>query len=168
MSGLEIILVYMSGIISGAIGMIALTLYIGKKALSKDRAAKKSVSERLQKVKTLTEEQLDMQATASEPQKNGLDGKYKNGLVKRVKALEEEKAEILKSILDDGFDPEVTVQAMGGGLEKMKLSEFLVQQGINFDIKNKTQKTIEPKKNPFTIIKGGKGDDGNGDGQTFH
>lgn len=166
MNGIELMTVFFSGLIVGSTLTLMGIIYAGKKSLDKSAAGKKSVTDRLTKVKELTEFQLDMQATASSPQKNGLDGKYKNGLNAKIKEIEEEKAEILKSILDDGFDPDVTVQG-ADGLEKMKLSTFLVQQGYDSIPKNKVEKAITKPKNPFTVVKGGKSDDG-GDGQTFH
>lgn len=166
MNGIEIMTVFFSGMVFGAAATIIGVLHIGHKSLKKTVADKKSISDRLAKVKELTEFQLEMQGAASGPQKNALDGKYKNGLNATFKKIEEEKAEILQSILNDGHDPEVTVQGPDG-LEKMKLSAFLVQQGYDSTPKSKVEKAITKPKNPFTVVKGGKSDDG-GDGQTFH
>lgn len=166
MNGVELMTVFFSGMIFGIVITIIGVLHIGNTSLKKKNADKKSISDRLAKVKELTESQLEMQGAASGPQKNALDGKYKNGLNATISKIEEEKAEILQSILDDGHDPEITVKGPDG-IEKMKLSAFLVQQGYNSAPKSKVEKAITKPKNPFTVVKGGKSDD-SGDGQTFH
>jgi hypothetical protein len=168
---------FVLGIILGFLVSIGVILYLGKKSLSKKlenklesvkKATKQieSVSERMKKVKEITNEQLGMQARATMPQKNGLDGKYKNGLISEIKRLEQEKHEILKSILKDGFDLEITTIDETGVVTSMKLSQFMADQGIVFSkeetikektIKEETIKEVKTKQvGKFTIIKGGK------------
>ena len=164
MNGLELMIVFVCGALTGIILFDIGVLIIGKKSLDKWAAYKKSVSDRLVKVKELTDYQLDMQSATSGPQKNALDGKYKNSLNATIKKVEEEKTELLKSILNDGYDPEVMTQGPNG-IEKMKLSALMARQGHDLNPKSKVENIAKPK-NPFTVIKGGKSD--NGDGQTFH
>lgn len=100
-----------------------------------------SVQDRFNKVKDITKEQLDLQMQTEMPQKNSLDGKYKNQLSRRIKDLEEEKKTILSSILDDGFDPEITALNSESKMETMKLSTFLNKESLE----DSKQKAAKPK-----------------------
>lgn len=166
---------FVLGFISGGCGVIALTVYIGTRSLKKKAAAvgevaapkKPSINARMKRVKEITQEQLDLSDRASGPQKNALDGKYKNGLIGQLKQLDDEKNEILISILKDGVDPELTTMDGAGVVTKMLLSEYMAYMGIGVP-----QKT-DPKQGPtkvermgkFTVHKGGKDDGG---GNTTH
>lgn len=158
---------YVLGILTGVVGMVILTLYLGKRSLDKRKAegessSKKveSVSSRMKKVKELTNEQLDLYSQASGPQKNALHGRYKNGLNGRIKELEEEKSSILKSILADGFDPEITTVDQAGVVTTTKLSAFMAESGITVEPK-KTEPTPTKQVGKFTVHRGGKDDGGN-------
>lgn len=101
-----------------------------------------AVQDRMNKVKDLTRDQMDMQIQTELPQKNSLDGKYKNSLSRRIREIEDEKKAILQSILDDGFDPEITAMNSNSELETMKLSEFM---GKNMPSSDSPTKTERPK-----------------------
>jgi hypothetical protein len=168
---------FILGLILGFVSTVGLVLYLGKKSLSKKLESKldslkdatkkiESVSDRMKKVKDIVSQQLDMQAQATMPQKNGLDGKYKNGLIREIKRLEEEKHEILKSILKDGFDPEITTIDEAGVVTSMKLSQFMADQGIVVQKEDKQTIKETPKQiGKFTVYKGGRDDGG---GETSH
>ena len=155
---------FILGTIFGATGIITLALMVAKRSfdkLKKEADAKpktESVGSRMKKVKDITTEQLDLQSQAVGPQMNALHGKYKNGLNGRIKELELQKADILKSIITDGFDPQITVVDGAGVVTTIKLSEFLAQTGIVVPPKNQ-QPTKQIGK--FTVHKGGKDDGGN-------
>jgi hypothetical protein len=86
----------------------------------------KSVLERLKKAGECTQEQNAIAAQHSMPSSNALHSKYKNQLASRFKQLEEEKLEILRSIVTDGFDP--MVMCFNNSTqqnEEILLSEFL-------------------------------------------
>jgi len=111
------------------------------------------VQERMNKVKQITKEQLDLQMQVELPQKNALDGQYKNSLSRKITSMEEEKKGILQSILNDGFDPEITIMNSESKLETMKLSEFMTRNNMSAEptIKTKSKskaklKLIEPLK----------------------
>lgn len=168
---------FILGLILGFVSTVGLVLYLGKKSLSKKLESKldslkdatkkiESVSDRMKKVKDIVNQQLDMQAQATMPQKNGLDGKYKNGLIREIKRLEEEKHEILKSILKDGFDPEITTIDEAGVVTSMKLSQFMADQGVVVQKEDKQIIKETPKQiGKFTVYKGGRDDGG---GETSH
>lgn len=182
-------------LISFSIGVlcgVALTLYIGyvlysrqiderQKQLQKeldelmnqaDDLLKEDNSQaeaRLSKVREITEEQLDLGSQVGRPQKNALDGKYQNMISRQIKALEEQKQEILKSILDDGLDPTVGVQKEDGTIERVKLSEYMAKQDTP-PAKPPTPSELKQeriKKLNLSLIRGGKSD-GEGSGNTTH
>lgn len=159
----SVVAVYVLGMISGAMLMIVATILVGKRAMDKrkESSAKKveSVSSRMKKVKELTAEQLELQSHAQGPQKNALHGKHKNGLIGRIKELETTKNEILKSIITDGFDPEITVLDETGVVTTIKLSEYLAQTGITIPPKNPPPSPTR-QVGKFTVYKGGKDDGG--------
>lgn len=134
--------------------------------LKKEREAYAKVKPRLDRAAEITREQAELMAQIDMPSKNSLHSKFKNGLVAEARKLEEEKSELLRSIIADGFDPQITVQLEGEGLRQMKLSEYLTHQG--YDVKPATKTDSEPapgesKEEPsvrkvgnFFVIKGGK------------
>ncbi len=162
---LTVLAFFLLGMISGACLTIATTVLIGKRLMNKDSTKKRpeTVNERMKKVKAITEEQLDLQSGAQGPQKNSLHGRYKNGLIGRIKELEEQKNDILRSILADGFDPEITVMDGSGVVSTIKLSEFMAQNGITMPPKPAPTSTKQVGK--FTVHRGGKDDGG---GETVH
>lgn len=177
------VLIFISGMIFGAALTIMLVAYLGKKALSKRKEAVKdflsefdklaktmedkasSLESRLNRVREITEEQFDLQSHTEGPQKNAMDGKYKNRMGNSIKSLEEEKQTILKSILADGYDPKINVMSQDGSIQEMKLSEFMAYQGIDMTKDSKTETNASNKEivkaGKFVVYKGGK-DDGEG------
>jgi len=129
------------------------------------------VKPRLEKAAEITQRQLEIQAQVEQPSMNALHSKHKNMLIAENRKLEEEKRQILGSIIADGYDPEVTVNTPMG-LTKVLLSEYLRNLGIETDPTRVQQDDTrkegpsEPKqKRPdirkvgkFFVIKGGKGD----------
>ena len=141
-----LIVSFATGFFAGGAGLFLVSIYFAKKELKKSKAKASEfykeldkvrdalkratdVQERVNRVKDITKQQMDMQAQTEMPQKNSLDGHYKNGLTYKIRTLEEEKREILQSILDDGFDPEITTLNAESKMETMKLSEFMGNKG---------------------------------------
>lgn len=158
---LSLLVVFMMGILTGAVGIVMLTLFLGKRAMDKkksDSADKRvSISSRMKRVKEITNEQLELAGIAETPQKNSLDGKYKNSLISKMKVLDEEKNNILRSILEDGYDPELTTMDSSGVVSQMKLSEYMAHMGISFKSAPKTAAEIKSEKmSKFTVYKGGR------------
>lgn len=163
---------FLLGVVAGACGLVATTMYIGmpknmlkgnyKPTENTEPSEKKmSVNQRMTRVRDITEQQLNLLQMADHPQKNGLDGKYKNNLNAQVKDLEEEKKSLLVSIIDDGHDPFITTVDSTGVVTKIKLSQFMVDSGITMEPKASS----EPKaklQGKFTVYKGGKDDGNNG------
>ncbi len=169
--------IFLLGMLAGATVVIAAALRMAKKSLKEkkvaaekfleelnkltDNVVKKasSVDERLTRVKEIVHEQLDLQSQAEGPQRNSMDGKYKNSMMRTIKSLEEEKHQILRSIITDGFDPKVTVMGPDGVVTDMNLSEFMAQSGIDVPPPTKgTNKEGATRSGKFMVYKGGKND----------
>lgn len=146
-----------SGVLLSAVGLIYYTKKITQKFTRKQPQQSdkmSSVKERLKRVQEITQEQMDIQSYAERPQKNSLDGKYKNRSINEMERLDEEKQEILMSILRDGMDPSIGVIDDAGQVKSMKLSEYVAEYyGYNdAPIKNKQPEV----RRDFSVIKGGK------------
>jgi hypothetical protein len=179
---------FVLGVLAGMSSTVIVAFHMARKSLKEKKVATdkfleefnkltgnstkraESVDERLSRVKEIVNEQLDLQSRTEGPQKNAMDGKYKNSMIKTIKSLEEEKHQVLKSIIDDGFDPTVTVLGPDGVVTEMKLSEFMAQAGIDMPpVKPKdkapaaatTNKSGATKSGKFIVYRGGK-DDGEG------
>lgn len=158
---------FMIGFVCAVAGMVDKQEKEEIKRLTERVKKNDSIDERLKKVKAITAEQVELQSHASGPQKNALHGKHKNGVIGRIKQLEEEKAEILRSILRDGLDPELTTIDESGVVQKMKLSEYMVFMGYKLEAEKPKETPKEARARQlgkFTVYKGGK-DDG---GETTH
>ena len=172
MSWLEIFLVWFAGLVNGFVFTSMLVLHIGKRALTRkpDTASppKPAITDadiraRIRKVKDLTDMQMALQIQTDGPQRNAMDGKFKNTIIKDIKDLEEQKVEILKSIITDGFDPVISVANPDGTVETITLSQFMANKNITMPAaKDANDKVSERKKNlsKFTVYTGGKPDGG--------
>lgn len=163
---IETVAAFIMGFLLGLGSVLAFVMHVGNQGLKKKKAelqekVKKaeSIDARMKRVKEITAEQVELASRADGPQKNSLDGKYKNGIIKEMKRLDEEKNTILKSILSDGHDPELTTIDEAGVVSRMKLSEYMAYMGIKMDPpKQKTTKVEQIGK--FTVIRGGRDDGG--------
>lgn len=162
MSG-EAFTIFFLGAVFGYAMSILSFLYIGFRSMKKVIDTKKPVSDRMKRIKEITNEQLDLTRQVDGPQKNSMHGKHKNSLISKIKSLDEEKNDLLRSILLDGHDPELTTVDNAGVVTHMKLSEYMVLMGIKMEPKKPTSPTAE-RVGRFTVVKGGK-DDG---GETTH
>ena len=173
MSWLEIGIVYLGGLLNGLVVMAGLVLYVGNKAL---RSSKKRVKElassltpedpnytaietRMLRIKEIAQLQMELHGAADGPQRNAMDGRYKNSISRTLKELEEEKIAILTSIVKDGHDPSVNVVKADGTTEVTKLSAFLA--GYSSDITDEKNDDVPVKQiGKFTVLRGGKDDGG--------
>lgn len=161
---------FLLGMAMGAMAtLLAITLYMrhlvneaktkltsgfgGKSIDSKEQF--EDIKEKLARVKEITTKQLELQSSVGGPQKNAMDGKHQNFVIAELKRMEQEKGEILQSIIKDGYNPSITIMDGNGDLEEMSLSEYLGL--MDFD--------TEPEKptGKFTVIRGGKSDDDGGE-----
>jgi heme oxygenase len=116
-----------------------------------------SVRDRLRKAQELTKKQLELFSVIDMPQKNSLDGKYKQQLNEEIKNIEEEKSELLSSILNDGFDPVITVMNEHSQNESMKLSAYFKMRGLDPKkyLKQPSNASAPKKVGKFTVYSGG-------------
>ena len=88
-----------------------------------------SVKARLEESFDITERQLSILGSLDMPQSGPLHGKHKNLLMHELKTLETRKMELLKSIIEDGYNPKlVIINSDSGERESVFLSEFLSKQ----------------------------------------
>lgn len=168
---IETIGAFVLGFLFGVSSVLGVIFHLGGKSLQKKKEELKervkkaeSIESRMKRVKEITNEQVELAQRADGPQKNSLDGKYKNGIIREMKRLDEEKNNILKSILTDGHDPELTTIDEAGVVSRMKLSEYMAYMGIKMDPPKSNQSKVE-QIGKFTVIRGGR-DDGGGNNTT--
>ena len=144
---------------------------IKKKAQELDQKTT-SIKERLVKATQIAQTQQELRAQIEMPSKNGLHSKYKNGLMTEIGELEQEKIDILRTILAEGFTPMITVIQDSGHREDVPLSEYIVTAQNDVDVMtgNKSEPlstepmappvgTNEPRQvGKFFVYKGGKDD----------
>jgi hypothetical protein len=152
---------YLLGFLTGMVVVSTWVVWLARRSMKKtDR--RESLMKRMRRIKEIADEQMDIASQVEMPQRNALDGKHKNQLVGRMKVLDEEKITILKSILSDGFDPELTTMDSAGVISQIKLSEYLASLGHHVPTKTEQKEPPKPDKvGKFTVYRGGKDDDGN-------
>jgi hypothetical protein len=167
---------YMLGFLSGCIFLIGLSyLSIRRDTASLDKLTKEVLDEaedlkkkyqtvkpRLKKAAEISNQQLDLLAQTQAPSMNALHSKFKNELVGQIKSLENEKRDLLRSILKEGFDPNLTIGTPDGGKEVLRLSEYMTRNGIPLD-QPADAAPMPPQAKPtkagkFFVINGGKDD----------
>jgi hypothetical protein len=181
---LNLIVAFISGVVFGWFSFILISIYLVNKEIKRNEAKVKKLTdlisqtkslmiarEKLKKVREISVKQMELKGQIEMPQKNSLDGKYKNQLSEEIRVLEEEKINILNSILKDNIDPEILVLDEFGNTKTMKLSEYMNKMGYSI----KDNKNHEKPK--FTVYNGGKNiayivddndDDNETNGKTFH
>lgn len=141
---MEFILGFFAGLLTATIIIVGYGMYklrqlskardkiIGELQKSAQDAEKslKNVTERLNKAREITEKQLGLLGQIDQPSKNALHSKWKNDLNHEVRKLEDEKNEILRSILKDGYDPTITILNANDQKETIKLSDYLARIGL--------------------------------------
>jgi flagellar biosynthesis GTPase FlhF len=118
---------------------------------------KNSIQERLIQASDLAKAQSELRAQAEMPSKNALHSRHKNGLVHEIQDMEQRKLDILKTILAEGFDPNITVLNDHGQKDEMPLSSY-VDNAQNLLNKHMPPPPVDKKTNRFVIYIGGKDD----------
>ena len=73
----------------------------------------------------LADQQLSMWRQLDGPSKGASHGKWKSGVIKQINALEEDKINIFRDILKEGYDLTISMVEEGGEIKKMKMSEVI-------------------------------------------
>lgn len=88
-----------------------------------DEIAKiKTVKAKFVEINEITDEQLELIAHVERPSASASHSRHKNGIVQRIKDLEERKLELFHEILDTGIDPVITIY-IDGEEKKIRMSE---------------------------------------------
>lgn len=109
-----------------------------------------SVRQRLNKVQDLTQEQLGILGMMDKPQSGPLEGRNRKYLQAQLTEIEEEKLNLMKSIIKDGFNPKIKILNDQGEVETITLESFL-------DRKKDRDPPVNdptPKKPKLTLVKG--------------
>jgi flagellar biosynthesis GTPase FlhF len=110
-----------------------------------------SIKDRLTKAHEMTQKQFELLAELDMPSKNAVHSKWKNGISREVRQLEDDKVALLKSILADGFDPEIAILNESYQKEKIKLSDYLKK--IEKTVGSETPPPPPPPENSGTTLK---------------
>ena len=162
---------FIFGFLVGTLCWFAVTYFAGKRLESFINKIEMiaSAQKRMSKVKEITMKQLNLLAQVEAPQKNSLDGKYKNILISEIQSLEEEKIEILRSLIKDNLDLKIVILDEHNQVKTMKLSEYMNLMGLS-NLKDQAQNNLKSIRK-FTIHEGKKlddDDDGDNSNKTFH
>lgn len=160
------IVLYLSGFITGFILALPTTI-LALHIIFKDRKPKfntnepdvndkdlyeKLVYDRLQRVKEISDRQGVLFIQATMPSKNAMHSKHQNRIVNEIKTLEKEKLELLTAILNDGYDPMVTMQdPHSGEVKQERLSAFMNEIPPDVVKENTTPNTKVTQRGKFKV-----------------
>lgn len=83
-----------------------------------------SIKYRIEKVNELTKIQLGLLSQMDRPNASAAHSRYKNDIARQMKQIEEEKMSVFRSIIKDGFDPNLSIQ-IDGKPQSLKMSEVV-------------------------------------------
>lgn len=128
---------FLIGCATGALALIAISFMFAPKLnvpadsqRSKMKDAIKeieligSIKYRIEKINEITQLQLSLLSQMDRPSASASHSRYKNEIVRHMKQLEEEKFNIFRSILKDGFDGNINV-SIDGKMQSLKISEVI-------------------------------------------
>ncbi len=155
------ILVFGFGMVAGVfLTILCMTLYGDHLAKKEGDSFKKtlkdielmgSVKYRFTKVNEITEQQLNLIGRAERPSASAAHSRSKNDIVGQIKALEEEKISIFRSILKDGIDPKLQI-IVDGKPQTIKMSEAVaMHDGTQAYPESKTE-PMKPRNNGLRLI----------------
>src|ERR1035437_7104015 len=129
----------------------ALLTQIKAKVAEMDKQ-KESIKDRLIKASELAQTQIVIRGQLEMPSNGALHSKYKNELMHEMQDIEQQKIDILKTILAEGFDPMITIVNDTGTKSEIALSGYvneaiiLLSKSLGDPIPPSTDST-NPKKN---------------------
>jgi hypothetical protein len=144
------------GMLAGAlILLLAGLVYGGEISKKEDAALKKSLKDielmgsvkyRFTKVNEITEQQLNLISRAERPSASAAHSRSKNDIIGQIKALEEEKMVLFRSILKDGIDPKLQM-IVDGKPQTILMSEAVAAHDgtIPYPDSKTEPKTVERK-----------------------
>jgi hypothetical protein len=104
---------------------------------------------KIDRINEISNEQTHILGALDQPNASAAHSRYKNSLVSKIKAMEEEKLDLFKSMLKDGSDPIISIK-INGEAKTMKASQLLpyLESGLIPE-----DKTTEPKTDPNPVSK---------------
>ena len=135
------------------------------KKLAQDPKLLDSVRERISRVTEIADKQEVLIISAQTPSASASHARYKNTLIRELKALEQEKMDIFKSIVNDGIDLKMKT-TIDGKEQIISMSEILKKyEDVNppasvtpMKQSNKTDTNLPKKKNPLRLVVNNRGD----------
>lgn len=124
---------------------------IDSKKLYRDIELIGSVKYRFTKVNEITEKQLELVSRTDRPSASAAHSRNKNNIVSEIKALEEEKMDIFRSILNDGIDPNLQM-IIDGQPQTIKMSEAVAMHENNYATSSIKTESKKPRKNPLKLV----------------
>jgi len=126
-----------------------------------------SVKERFKIFSKLTESQRALLGQVDQPSINASHSRFKNSVIRDLKQIEEDKKEVLQSILDDGIDVHISIMDTDGEITKVLISEFLSEQfqsseNTESNIPQKVERNLRLVEQPLELVKEENIDDTNG------
>lgn len=115
-----------------------------------------SIKQRFKEFDRLTKDQQNLFKSADAPSRSASHSKFKNSVFSEIKQIEEKKRDILKSILEDGFDAPVQMVDGDGTMTRMRISEVLAK-----DSKTDPIPSQKPERK-LRLVKGEKDDQSSG------
>jgi hypothetical protein len=170
------IFVFVLGMIFGAGLLMAYGVFKMKKAKSalidqlrikaqEMDQKEKSITDRLIKASDLAQAQMALRAQMEMPSKNALHSKYKNGLISELQDMEQQKLDLLRTVLAEGFDPTIAVIDGAGVKQDVLLSTYVNEAAVQLNESLGDQAPMPPtdptqarKVGKFLVYKGGKDD----------
>lgn len=130
----------------------------GNSEVQKTRELHAKVKPKIDRITEITNEQLQLKSNSEQPSKNAVHSRYKNNLIGQFKALDDEKTQLLREVVEEGYDPLITIEDEFGETKSITLSEHLYTLGVYV---GKYAKPEEPKvreKTKFFIVKNDDGE----------
>ena len=119
-------------------------------------------TERFLEISKITREQLDLYGDTQAPSASASHSKHKSSIIGKLKELEERKKDLMREMVADGLDPEITFLDEEGSSKTMKMSEALAHSDSTDDKGLTDQKTPRNKDgNVINLFKGDDDDDNN-------
>jgi hypothetical protein len=132
---------------------------------AKNLVTSATIKDRLFKASELAQAQMAIRAQMEAPSKNALHSKYKNGLIGELQDMEQQKIDLLRTVLAEGFDPLITVINETGAKTEIPLSTYVNEASValgdslgNSMTPPPTDPTKPRKAGKFMVYRGGKDD----------
>lgn len=120
------------------------------------------VVKKMRQVETITKMQQELMGQIQSPSKNSMHSRHKNSLGSKVKELEQEKYDILSSVVDSGYDPViVAIDPSTGEPTETRLSDYLDTIRTSSDIIE--DNPAERRRSALRLVKGDAEDEFNRD-----